>query len=80
MNKEAFDALYTYKKEIESKLGVALFWACKDDVKSSKIYCQLDSVSIEKEADWYRMEKFHAEWSKKFFDVIVPYVQIPKFF
>ena len=36
---------------------------------------QPDNVSIENEDDWPQMARFHAEWSKKFYDVIVPYIQ-----
>ena len=73
-NKNAFDHLLKYKTEIESTLGAALVWNRNDDVKSSKVYCQLNDVSIESEADWMQMAKFHAECSKKFYDVIVPYL------
>lgn len=73
-NKKAFDMLLGYKNEIESLLGISLIWNRNDDVKSSKIYCQLDNVSIENEVDWLQMARFHAEWSKKFFDIIVPYL------
>lgn len=37
---------------------------------------QLDNVSIENEDDWPQMAKFHAEWSKKFYDLIVPYITV----
>lgn len=73
-NKKAFDMLYLHKDEIEAALGISLKWNRNDDVKSSKIYCQLDNVSIENEVDWLQMSRFHAEWSKKFYDVIVPYL------
>lgn len=73
-NKKAFDMLLSHKNEIETALGISLIWDRNDDVKSSKIYCQLDNVSIEKEVDWLQMARFHAEWSKKFYDVIVPYL------
>ena len=73
-NKKAFDLLYSHKDEIETTLGMSLKWNRNDDVKSSKIYCQLDNVSIENEIDWLQMARFHAEWSKKFYDVIVPYL------
>lgn len=53
---------------------MSLKWNRNDDVKSSKIYCQLDNVSIKNEVDWLQMARFHAEWSKKFYDVIVPYL------
>ena len=34
-----------------------------------------NDVSIENETDWLQMAKFHAHWSKKFYDVIVPYLR-----
>ena len=75
-NKAAFDALYQHKSEIESKLGTELQWNRGDDIKSSKVFIQLDNVSIENEDDWPQMAKFHAEWSKKFYDLIVPYLSL----
>ena len=57
-----------------SKLYDSLIWNRNDDVKSSKVYYQLDNVSVENESDWERMATFHAEWSKKFYDVIVPLI------
>lgn len=66
--------LLSHKTEIESELGVTLTWSRNDYVKSSKIYYQLDNVSIENEVDWLQMSRFHAEWSKKFYDVFVPYL------
>ena len=74
-NKEAFDYLATYRTEIENKLGVPLTWSRGEDTKSSKVCYRLTDVSIENEEDWPRMAKFHTEWSKKFFDVIVPYLR-----
>ena len=73
-NKTAFDKLYVHKVEIESSLGTELQWDRGDDKKSSKVYLQLDNVSIENETDWLQMAKFHADWTKKFYDVIVPFV------
>lgn len=74
-NKEAFDYLATYRTEIENKLGVPLTWSRGEDTKSSKVCYRLTDVSIENEEDWPRMAKFHTEWSKKFYDVIVPYLR-----
>ncbi|MDO4322830.1 MAG: DUF4268 domain-containing protein [Lachnospiraceae bacterium] len=74
-NKDAFDSLYAHKPEIESKLGAALQWNRGDDIKSSKVSIQLNHVSIENETDWLQMANFHAEWTKKFYDVIVPYIK-----
>ena len=73
-NKKAFDALMTHRAEIESALGIALSWNRAEDKKASKIYTQLSNVSIESEVDWLQMARFHAEWSKKFYDVIIPLV------
>lgn len=73
-NKKAFDMLMTHKDDIEKALGVSLIWSRGDDIKSSKISYQLNGVSIENETDWLQMARFHAEWSKKFYDVIVPYL------
>ena len=73
-NKKAFDALIAHKDEIEKVLGVFLIWNRGDKIKSSKVTYQLNGVSIENETDWLQMARFHAEWSKKFYDVIVPYL------
>lgn len=73
-NKKAFDALLKDREEIEKALGVSLFWSRNDDNKASKVYCQLDDVNITDQTDWPRMAKFHAGWSEKFYDVIVPYI------
>jgi hypothetical protein len=74
-NKDAFDSLYTHKNEIESALGTMLQWNRGDDIKSSKVSIQLSNVSIENETDWLQMANFHADWTKKFYDVILPYIQ-----
>lgn len=73
-NKKAFDTVILHKDAIERALDVSLIWSRGDDIKSSKISYQLSGVSIENETDWLQMAKFHAEWSKKFYDVIVPYL------
>ena len=73
-NKKAFDMLMSHKDDIEKALGVSIVWSRGDDIKSSKISYQLNGVSIENETDWLQMARFHAEWSKKFYDAIVPYL------
>lgn len=74
-NKEAFDYLYSHREEIEKALASPVEWKRSEDIKSSYIVICLDGVSIEKEADWTQMAKFHGEWSKKFYDVFVPYLK-----
>ena len=49
-----------------------LSWARADENKASWISYTIKGVSILNEEDWPRMAKFHAEWSKKFYDVFVP--------
>lgn len=73
-NKKAFDKLIAHKAEIEKVLGVQLIWRRGDDIKSSKVSYQLNGVNINNETDWLQMARFHAEWSKKFYDVLVPYL------
>ena len=74
-NKAWFDMLYSHKSEIETALGAPLEWARSDETKASWALCRLSGVSILNEADWTMMAKFHAEWSKKFYDVITPYIK-----
>lgn len=74
-NKEAFDYLLGKKEAIEAALGTTLTWRRNDEGKASQILVKLSGVSIENETDWTQMAKFHAEWSKKFYDVFVPYLK-----
>lgn len=74
-NRDAFNALIAHKVEIEAALGAALNWdRGAEDRKASKVYMQLTNVSIENEVDWRQMTRFQADWSKKFYDVIVPLI------
>lgn len=74
-NKEVFDELYSHKAEIESVLKTPLEWRRGDEIKSSKVFISLKGVSLGNEADWLSMANFHAIWTKKFYDVIVPYLK-----
>ena len=74
-NKEAFNYLFGFKDEIEAKLDNSLIWSRGEDTKSSKVHIRMHDVNIENEEDWARMAKFHSEWSKKLYDVIVPYLR-----
>ena len=74
-NKIAFDNLYVHKSAIENALGVELTWSRNNDAKTSKVFYELQGVGIEHEVDWIQAARFHAEWSKKFYDVIVPYLK-----
>lgn len=75
LNKQAFDLLVKHKSEIEEELGVSLDWDRGENIKASFISYVLNGVSITNETDWIRMAKFHAEWSKKLCDVLLPYLK-----
>lgn len=66
---------YSHKDEIEQELGISLTWERADQYKASWMSYHLRDVSVENEGDWPRMAKFHAEWSAKICDVILPYLQ-----
>lgn len=74
-NKKLFDYLLNYKSEIETTMDASLIWQRGDDMISSKVYCSLNGVSIKNRTDWLQMANFHAVWSKKFYDVLVPYLK-----
>ena len=74
-NKEAFDFIFTHKSDIEDALGVSLVWNRADDNIASYVAYEIHGISIGNEADWIRMAKFHAEWSRKFADVMLPVLQ-----
>lgn len=69
-NKSAFDYLYVRKNEIEEKLGIPVCWS-RFEGKASYVHHSLD-LGITDESNWTQMAKFHADWSKKFYDVFVP--------
>ena len=56
-------------------MDTSLIWSRGEDSKSPKVHIRLHDVNIENEEDWVRMAKFHSEWSKKLYDVIVPYLR-----
>ena len=74
-NKAAYDLLLEKKDEIENALGVPLKWERGDQYKASWLSYVLTGVSIANESDWQEMAAFHAEWSKKICDVILPYLK-----
>jgi uncharacterized protein with ParB-like and HNH nuclease domain len=74
-NKAAFDLLFSHQNEIEEELGISLTWERADEYKASWLSYNLYDVSITNEADWPRMAKFHAEWSDKICNAVLPYLQ-----
>ena len=74
VNKDAYDYLYARKEEIEKRLGISLNW-WRFEGKASYIDHHIEGIGISDETSWTQMAKFHAEWSKKFYDVFVPMLQ-----
>ena len=74
-NKSGFDMLYAHRDDIEAAVGVRLVWARGNEIKSSKVYHQIEDVNVENEDDWPRIASFQAEWSHKFILILVPYLQ-----
>lgn len=74
-NKKGFDLLYAHKDEIEHEIeNYDMSWARADEHKASWISYTLRGVSIANEEDWPRMARFHAEWSAKIADTMLPYL------
>lgn len=74
-NKAAYDILFSHKEEIEESLGIIPVWNRYDEGKASWLSYSLNGVSINNESDWQRMATFHAEWSDRFCEVILPYLR-----
>lgn len=71
-NKAAFDALYQHKSEIESKLGTELQWNRGDDIKSSKVFIQLDKsykriIDLFRSNSEYLVQEIQKEFSGQYF-------------
>ena len=67
MFQKVLQILYAEDKNVITKLA-----ASKED--NIALHFSMNE-SIENETDWLQMAKFHAHWSKKFYDVIVPYLR-----
>lgn len=74
-NKSAFNLLTCHKKEIEEQVGTPLNWDCTDQCKVCRIGLYLRDLSVTNETDWPQMAKFHAEWSDKICNAVLPYLQ-----
>ena len=75
LNKVAYDYLFVRKNEQENHLRITLNWWRYDGGKASYIDYTIEGIGISDETSWKQMAKFHAKWSKKFYDVFVPLLQ-----
>lgn len=65
VNKAVFDALENQRREIENEYEYPLKWERMSDNLASKIYADIDDVSITDESDWPRMIRFLSENTAK---------------
>jgi hypothetical protein len=75
LNKNAFDYLYAHKDEVEEKLGASVNWWRFEEGKASYVSYSISDVGTRDESSWTQMAKFHAEWSKKMYDALVPLLE-----
>lgn len=74
-NKRIFDALYSHKEEIESKISMPISWNRKDDNRSCSIDVVLDNADFMDQTQWDSISSFHAKMTKEIADYIVaPYL------
>ena len=74
-NKKRFDFLYQHKDTIEAQLGSALIWNRNDQSCRSTIRKESETKSILDQGTWEATAQFHAEWTKKLYDVFIPYLK-----
>lgn len=74
-NKAAYQTVYAHKAEIEMLLGVALEWREYPEQRLSRISLSLEGVSVLNREDWDKMADFHAQWSDRLRDAVLPYLQ-----
>jgi len=74
-NNEAFDILYQHKDEIEKQLGVSLKWDNKESTKGCFISYVTEDANLKYRDKWGAMADFHAKWSHRLCDVLLPYLK-----
>lgn len=75
VNKKRFDYLYQHKDTIEAQLGSALIWNRNDHSCRSTIRKESETKSILDQGTWESTAQFHAKWTKKLYDVFIPYLK-----
>ena len=71
--KELFDKLYSNKNTLEQKYGKPLVWDRGDNKKSSKLYSELDDVSLNNKEDWESIKDFMVRNTDLMYKVIHEY-------
>ena len=68
--KALFDKLYAQKDAIEREYGRPLIWDRGDDKKSSKIYTELDNVSLANPSDWDTVKDYMVSNAKALYNTV----------
>ena len=67
-SKAIFDALYSHKDEIESKISMPIIWVRKDDHRACSISVALSGVDFTNSEEWPTIAGFHAKMLKELAD------------
>lgn len=66
--KAIFDAIYSHKDEIESKVSMPIMWQRKDDHRTCSISIVLPDVDFTNTEEWSKIASFHAKMLKELAD------------
>lgn len=72
---QVFHKLFRNKLEIEEKMGTPLTWREVGKLKSASVLLTLENSGISNRENWEALAEFHSSWSKKFYDILVPYLR-----
>lgn len=74
-NKELYDKLYSYKEEIEEKLGFSLEWLRLDNKKASRILTYIDGLDFNNRNIYPQLINESINTVIKMRDVFTPYIR-----
>ncbi|WCL81605.1 DUF4268 domain-containing protein [Saprospira sp. CCB-QB6] len=74
-NKKLFKKLFGQKEEIEEVFGEALVWQELPDNKMSRIRFDLEGVSLGREEDWPKANRFFVEYIPRMEKAFYPYLK-----
>ena len=70
-----FDWLFKRKEDIEKKYGDALIWKRLNNNNASTISFACHDFGLSTPERWTEMAEFHAEKSRRLYDVFMPYLR-----
>lgn len=74
-NKELYDKLYSYKEEIEEKLGFSLEWLRLDNKKASRILTYIDGLDFNNRNNYPQLINESINTVIKMRDIFTPYIR-----